>query len=160
MGNVVKASLRPFHDRRLLDAASKGQSKAVRRHIEAGARVNRVFKSGRRPLVEAVRSGDHETVKQLLLGNADVNGGDVLGTTALIAACERTDMEMIEILLEVKPDFTIVSRSVPFPPPSSSPFLSYLLPFFFLLLLSFRFIPLLISPSSFLLSSVFHPPGQ
>jgi len=51
------------------------------------------------PLVEAVRSADHATLRALIQQRADVNAATPDGTTALHIAVERDDVEATELLL-------------------------------------------------------------
>lgn len=50
-------------------------------------------------LVEAVRSGDRESVSELIAGGADVNQQDKQGWTPLNWAAGKGDLEMIQLLL-------------------------------------------------------------
>src|SRR2546426_10660066 len=51
------------------------------------------------PLLEAVRSADHATLRALIQQRADVNAATPDGTTALHIAVERDDVEATELLL-------------------------------------------------------------
>jgi uncharacterized protein len=54
---------------------------------------------GDKPLIEAVKRGDHNAVRMLLRGKADVNLPDVDGTTALHWAVQGDDVELVTMLL-------------------------------------------------------------
>ena len=51
-------------------------------------------------LVDAIKEGDHETVRSLLTEqHTDVNAPQAYGSTALIWAANRDDLEMVELLI-------------------------------------------------------------
>jgi ankyrin repeat protein len=54
---------------------------------------------GDTPLIEAVKRGDHNAVRMLLAGKADVNVAAVDGTTALHFAAQSDDVELVTMLL-------------------------------------------------------------
>jgi ankyrin repeat protein len=54
---------------------------------------------GDTPLIEAVKRGDHNAVRMLLAGKADVNVAAVDGTTALHFAAQSDDAELVTMLL-------------------------------------------------------------
>jgi ankyrin repeat protein len=55
---------------------------------------------GDAPLIEAVKRGDHNAVRTLLRGKADVNAAAVDGTTALHYAVQSDDIELVKMLLQ------------------------------------------------------------
>lgn len=55
--------------------------------------------AGRPPLVDAVRNGDHATLRSLLRMKADINASDADGSTALHWAAYRDDIETADLLI-------------------------------------------------------------
>ena len=55
---------------------------------------------GESPLIEAVKRGDHNAVRALLRGKANVNAASVDGTTALHYAVQSDDIELVRMLLQ------------------------------------------------------------
>src|SRR5688572_28599469 len=54
---------------------------------------------GSTPLSEAVRRGDHDGVRKLLRGRADVNAPEADGTTPLHLAVQADDLELVNALI-------------------------------------------------------------
>ena len=52
------------------------------------------------PLLDAVRKGDQRAVQELLKNHADVNAAQADGSTALILASDRNDLEMANLLIQ------------------------------------------------------------
>jgi len=69
-------------------------------------------------LLDAVKEGNHETVRSLLKEHADVNAPHAYGETALAWAANRDDLEMVELLIgagvnvNVANDFSITPLSL------------------------------------------------
>lgn len=61
-------------------------------------------------LVEAVKSGNQETVRALLRGKADVNAAEPDGTTALHYAVQADDVETVKLLLKAGAKAAAVNR--------------------------------------------------
>ena len=55
---------------------------------------------GDSPLIEAVKRGDHNAVRTLIRGKANVNAAGVDGTTALHYAVQSDDIELVRMLLQ------------------------------------------------------------
>ncbi len=55
---------------------------------------------GESPLIEAVKRGDHNAVRTLIRGKANVNAASVDGTTALHYAVQSDDIELVRMLLQ------------------------------------------------------------
>ncbi|HJO09551.1 MAG TPA: ankyrin repeat domain-containing protein, partial [Verrucomicrobiota bacterium] len=68
---VLVVGCRPSVD--IWEAASQGNTDAVKRHLEAGADVNAKGRDGRTPLHDAALRGQTEIVEQLIAKGADVN---------------------------------------------------------------------------------------
>ena len=59
-----------------------------------------VLLSGAEPrLLDAVRNGDHDAVRDLLRNHADVNVSQPDGSSALLLAADRNDAEMVDLLI-------------------------------------------------------------
>ncbi len=68
------------------------------------------------PLVEAVKRGDSAEVRALLARNADVNGAEPDGTTALHWAVQRDDVQTVDLLLRSGAKAQAVTRYGATPP--------------------------------------------
>src|SRR5438034_779548 len=49
-------------------------------------------------LLDAVRTGDHQGIRELLRNHADVNATQPDGSTPLILAADRNDLEVVKLL--------------------------------------------------------------
>ena len=89
-------------DKRLLEAASGGDLKTVKRLLQEGADINAKHQYGGPPLLEASEHGHVEVVKTLLARGADVNAKDDEGRTALMWALYRGHygVEVMKALLD------------------------------------------------------------
>ena len=69
--------------------------------IQRGADVNvkSQYTNGATPLMEAIRKGDMETMRELIGAGADVNLGDNNGTTPLLLAADSGDHVAVSLLL-------------------------------------------------------------
>lgn len=69
--------------------------------IQRGADVNvkSQYTNGATPLMEAIRKGDMETMRELIGAGADVNLGDNNGTTPLLLAADSGDHAAVSLLL-------------------------------------------------------------
>jgi ankyrin repeat protein len=65
---------------------------------------------GDTPLIEAVKRGDHNSVRVQLRGNANVNTAGVDGTTALHWAVQGNDLELVTMLLRAGADPKATNR--------------------------------------------------
>ena len=63
-----------------------------------------------RPLVDAVKRGDHAAVKSLLRNKALANQAEVDGTTALHFAVQANDVELVRLLIASGADVTASNR--------------------------------------------------
>ena len=79
------------------EAASQGNTEAVKRHLEAGADVNAKGRDGRTPLHDAALRGQTEIVEQLIAKGADVNADFAWGITPLMRAIGHK--EIVELLI-------------------------------------------------------------
>jgi len=50
-------------------------------------------------LLDAVRKGDHQAVRELLKNHVDVNAAQPDGSTALVLAADRNDLEVADLLI-------------------------------------------------------------
>jgi ankyrin repeat protein len=62
------------------------------------------------PLVAAVRRGDHEAVRKLLIARASVNTPDADGTTALHYAVQADDLPLVAMLVRAGADVKAANR--------------------------------------------------
>ena len=83
------------------EAASQGNTEAVKRHLEAGADVNAKGRDGRTPLHDAALRGQTEIVEQLIAKGADVNvnAKGYKGVTPLLCAIKKNHKEIAELLI-------------------------------------------------------------
>jgi ankyrin repeat protein len=97
-----RAIIQPFMSREyhLMSAVVKGDSKAVKDLIAAGANVNAGYKNGVTVLIEAAKRGNAEIVKILIDAGANVTGKDGFGFTALIRATEKGSAEIVKALID------------------------------------------------------------
>ncbi|MGH9242633.1 MAG: ankyrin repeat domain-containing protein, partial [Vicinamibacterales bacterium] len=63
-----------------------------------------------RPLVDAVKRGDHAAVKSLLRGTTIVNEAEPDGTTALHFAVQANDVELVRLLIGARAEVTASNR--------------------------------------------------
>src|SRR4051794_9959909 len=75
-------------DTRLVEAAKKGDTAAVRALIKSGANVNAPLGDGSTALHWAAHRGAVELADVLISSGANVNAADDLGVTPLWVACE------------------------------------------------------------------------
>ncbi len=62
------------------------------------------------PLIEAVKGGNREALRDLLRRNHDVNAPQIDGTTALHWAVNRDDVEAVELLIRAGADVNVQNR--------------------------------------------------
>jgi uncharacterized protein len=86
--------------KRLDDAASAGNIRAMERAIAHGADVNRLCCGRATPLNSAAREGQLEAVQFLISRGADVNGGEKFHVTPLMKACAGGYIEVVKLLLQ------------------------------------------------------------
>jgi hypothetical protein len=85
----------------LHEAAFEGQHKVVhvRQLLAAGADVNEADSTGRKPLIAAASSGQHDVVQVLLEAGAVLDAKDEDGITPLHAAAEKGHLQVVKLLL-------------------------------------------------------------
>ncbi|ORY61452.1 ankyrin repeat-containing domain protein [Pseudomassariella vexata] len=106
-------NLRPRPDTcPLIAAASRGEARMVKLLVEAGAEVN-VFggPNNATPLLYAAICLPVESLRLLLLANADINLADGNGDTALIVAAQRGDQQCVRFLTEEGADVMHSNKS-------------------------------------------------
>ena len=87
-------------DRALLDAAEKGNIRAVKQHLAAGADVNRKVSDGSFNALDwAVSKGHKDVVELLITEGADVNAKCDIGWTPLHLAAQEGHKEIAELLI-------------------------------------------------------------
>ncbi|MFI8511985.1 ankyrin repeat domain-containing protein [Streptomyces sp. NPDC085460] len=99
-------------DRRLLDAARRGDADGVRAALADGARTEARDEELRSPLLLAV-AGDHvETARALVAAGADVNAVDARHDSPWLATGATGSVAMLRVLLaaEPAPDFRLTNR--------------------------------------------------
>ena len=89
----------PEADRALLDAAEKGNIKAVKQHLAGGADVDAKDEGGLTPLHNAAYEGHKETVELIIANGADVNAKDEGGLTPLHTTALEGNKEVVELLI-------------------------------------------------------------
>ena len=86
---------------RLYQAAEKGNLKAVKKLLEAGANVDKATKNSRTTALMCAAYHGHSGVVELLLGRgADVDKANNDGKTALIVAAKKGNLKAVKKLLE------------------------------------------------------------
>jgi hypothetical protein len=83
----------------LLYATAAGRTAIVKLLLEAGADINKTYKSGCTPLYEAIRSGHLEVAKLLIEHNADVDK-PYRNSSPLHRAADKGYLEIVELLIE------------------------------------------------------------
>lgn len=105
---------------RLLDAATKGQTKNIGVLIASGADVNYTDQYGKSPLQEACRKGHLKSVKTLLdrganpvAQNMDLTGKAHFESilTYTLIFCEKNKFEVVKLLCEAGVDLKCKNRS-------------------------------------------------
>jgi len=91
-------------DRRLIDAAKKGNRESVRALLKENAPVNARDADGTTALHWAARADDMETAQLLMRAGADVKAADRYGITPLGLAAEVGDAALIEALVKAGAD--------------------------------------------------------
>jgi uncharacterized protein len=91
-------------DRRLVDAARKGNTATVRSLLKEKAAINTPASDGTTALHWVVRADDMETAQLMLKAGADVKVADRYGITALKLAAENGNATMIEVLIKAGAD--------------------------------------------------------
>jgi len=86
-------------DNSIGSAARKGNIKAIKQHLAAGADVNAKYADGSTPLHFAAGVGRREVVELLIAEGADVNGKGVGGGTPLHYAALGGRKEVAELLI-------------------------------------------------------------
>jgi cytohesin len=86
-------------DNSIGSAARKGNIKAIKQHLAAGADVNAKYADGSTPLHFAAVVGRREVVELLIAEGADVNGKGVGGGTPLHYAALGGRKEVAELLI-------------------------------------------------------------
>ncbi|MGH8727052.1 MAG: ankyrin repeat domain-containing protein [Burkholderiales bacterium] len=84
----------------LIYAAGKGETRIVRRLLEAGANVNDVSPNGTSALMMAARGGYRETVLMLLGNDADIDLKNERGGTALGWALDAGNSDIAELVIK------------------------------------------------------------
>ena len=102
--SVVAAVRAAEPDRRLVEAARKSDTSAVRSLLKQKAAINTPATDGTTALHWVVRVDDMETAQLLLKAGADVKVADRYGITALKLAAENGNAAMIELLLKAGAD--------------------------------------------------------
>jgi uncharacterized protein len=87
-------------DLRLLDAAQRGDTEAVRRLLKEGVPVNASRPDGFTALHWAVQSEKADIAGVLIRGGAAVSAADNYGVTPLLLACTNGSVPMVDLLLE------------------------------------------------------------
>ena len=101
---VVGAVVGAAADSRLVDAAARQDTEAVRALIDEGVDVNTRHADGATALLWTTHWDDHEAVRMLLDHGADPNAADDHGVTPLIRATENASVKMVETLLVARAD--------------------------------------------------------
>jgi uncharacterized protein len=83
----------------LVEAVVSGNPAAVKRLVQAGAKVNRSTGDGFTPLMLAASRGDPRITEYLIKRGADVNRHNAIGQTALMIAALRGQKPIIEQLV-------------------------------------------------------------
>lgn len=83
----------------MMRAALIGDTSAVTRFLDLGAKIDAVDNTGRTTLIEAVFGGHLDTIQELLNRGADVNAQDVDGWTALMEAASKGRADVVRTLL-------------------------------------------------------------
>jgi ankyrin repeat/SAM/basic leucine zipper domain-containing protein 1 len=84
--------------------------KCVQLLLDSGANVNMRQRNGMTPLMMACKEGSEKIVDEMIKGNADINGQDVMGWTPLIWSVHHSkygEMEIILLLLNAGADVTV-----------------------------------------------------
>lgn len=97
-----RALIQPFMNKEhhLMSAVVKGNAKAVKDLIAAGAHVNAGHKNGVTVLIEAAARGYTDIARILIDAGANVNSKDAFGFTALIRATEKGNVEIVKALID------------------------------------------------------------
>jgi len=82
----------------ILEAARKGNIKAVKQHLAAGTDVDAKSDNGSTPLLNAAFKGHKEIVEFLIDKGADVNSKDEDGRTPLHYAAQKDHKEIANLL--------------------------------------------------------------
>ena len=91
-------------DVRLVDAAARQDTAAVRALLAAGADANTPRADGATALLWAAHWDDHEAAGLLLAAGADPNAADDDGVVPLVRASENASLRMVEALLAAGAD--------------------------------------------------------
>lgn len=89
----------------------------VRELIEADANLNALYSNGMTPLMLAAQCGYPEIVEALIHANVDdtkkimINQCDIYGSTALMRAALKEDLESFKILINAGADINIISNT-------------------------------------------------
>lgn len=102
--SVVAAVRAAEPDRRLVEAAKKSDTAAVRALLKQKAPLNTAATDGTTALHWVVRADDMETARLLLKAGADAKLADRYGITALKLAAENGNAAMIELLVKAGAD--------------------------------------------------------
>jgi hypothetical protein len=94
----------------LVEAAKRGDVRAVRALLERGADVNERDPVGRTAVTAAVYTGSIETVRALVDARADVDLQDDMRANAFLALGETGQVEMLDVVVRGDPDVTRTNR--------------------------------------------------
>lgn len=95
----------------LLLAAGAGHEHSVVKLIAAKAEVDVSGSSGYSALMLAVKNGHGAVARRLLASGCDVNHISYDGSTAMIEAVWEKDIDLVELLLQYKPNMLLRDRS-------------------------------------------------
>lgn len=106
----VSGKNRASLNKRLLDAAAKGDAAEIRKSLKAGADIEcRDGNLGATPLAWAAFLGQTRAVKQLLAKGADVNAPNKKKWTPLMLACAKKHLKAARALLKKGADIDALS---------------------------------------------------
>ncbi|MFD4031270.1 ankyrin repeat domain-containing protein [Streptomyces sp. NPDC058637] len=97
-------------NRRLLDAARRGDAAGVRIALDAGAPVDTRDEELRSPLLLASLGGHVETARVLVAAGADPDAQDARQDSAWLVTGVTGDVAMMRVLLPAGPDLTLRNR--------------------------------------------------